>query len=197
MTINSYIEESQKWHDELLLLLSIIETSPLKGTIKWSMPVFTMNNKNLLGMYATKNYVGLWFYQGALLKDKAQKLVNAQAGKTKAMRQWRFTSNKEIRDNKDLIKAYIDEAIANHMAGKVIMEDRGKHVILPPELGSRLQQNSSLMLKFKALSNGKQRDFAEYIANAQKNETKVKRMEKIIPMIENGVGLNDKYKKKG
>lgn len=197
MTINSYIEESQKWHDELLLLLSIIETSPLKGTIKWSMPVFTMNNKNLLGMYATKNYVGLWFYQGALLKDKAQKLVNAQAGKTKAMRQWRFTSNKEIRDNKDLIKAYIDEAIANHMAGKVIMEDRGKPVILPPELGSRLQQNSSLMLKFKALSNGKQRDFAEYIANAQKNETKVKRMEKIIPMIENGVGLNDKYKKKG
>lgn len=197
MTINSYIEESQKWHDELLLLLSIIETSPLKGTIKWSMPVFTMNNKNLLGMYATKNYVGLWFYQGALLKDKAQKLVNAQAGKTKAMRQWRFTSNKEIRDNKDLIKAYIDEAIANHMAGKVIMEDRGKPVILPPELGSRLQQNSSLMLKFKALSNGKQRDFAEYIANAQKNETKIKRMEKIIPMIENGVGLNDKYKKKG
>ena len=38
-------------------------------------------------------------------------------------------------------------------------------------------------------------DFADYISTAKRVETKKKRMQKIMPMILQGIGLNDKYKK--
>jgi len=65
-------------------------------TIKWSAPVYTFEGKNLVGLGAFKSYVGLWFFQGSLLNDKKKKLINAQEGKIKALRQWRFNSVKEI-----------------------------------------------------------------------------------------------------
>ena len=45
------------------------------------------------------------------------------------------------------------------------------------------------------MTKGKQREYAEYIADAKREETKSKRLEKIIPMILANQGLNDKYRK--
>ena len=50
----------------------------------------------MIGIGACKSYSGIWFFNGVFLKDKQKKLINAQEGVTKALRQWRFSSVDEI-----------------------------------------------------------------------------------------------------
>jgi uncharacterized protein YdeI (YjbR/CyaY-like superfamily) len=87
-TVDEYILNSKNGIEILLVLRDIINTTELKETIKWGVPCYTINGKNVLGLGAFKSYVGIWFFQGALLNDTAKVLRNAQDDKTKAMRQW-------------------------------------------------------------------------------------------------------------
>jgi uncharacterized protein YdeI (YjbR/CyaY-like superfamily) len=112
-TVDEYILSTEKWRESLELLRSILLAEGLTETIKWGGPVYTSGSKNIAGMAAFKNYVAVWFYQGALLKDEKNMLVNAQEGVTKALRQWRFESVQEIASNSDLLTKYILEAIEN------------------------------------------------------------------------------------
>lgn len=191
-TVDQYITNAKQWQPELVKLREILLSAKLNEEVKWGAPTYTHEGKNIAAIAAFKSYVGLWFYQGALLKDTRKKLINAQEGVTKALRQWRFTSMKEI--DEKLIKAYVKEAVQNQKEGKEIKPATNKPVIIPKELKASFKSNGSLHQSFLALSKGKQRDFAEYIHDAAKPETKAKRLEKIIPMISKGIGLNDKYK---
>ena len=82
--VTEYIEKKDAWSEELKILRSIFSALPLEETIKWGAPYYTSNGKNIVGMSAFKAYFGIWFMQGALLKDEAKKLINAQEGKTSA-----------------------------------------------------------------------------------------------------------------
>lgn len=191
-TVDEYIESAEHWQAELIRLREILKSAPLIETVKWGGPCYTHNDKMVVGLGAFKSYVGLWFFQGALLSDREGVLVNAQEGRTKAMRQWRFSSAKEIKVRP--IKAYIKEAIQLQDEGKEIKADRTQPVVVPPELKSALSQNKQAQSAFNALTKGRQREYTDYIADAKRPETKAKRLEKILPMIESGVGLNDKYR---
>ena len=118
-------------------------------------------------------------------------LVNAQEGKTKGMRQWRFDSFEEM--NAVLIKQYVDEAIANQKAGKEIKPEK-KPLVIPDELAEELSSDAQLSEAFDALTLTLKREYAEYIAEAKRDATKLTRMEKIKPMILQGIGLNDQYR---
>ena len=193
-TVARYIEEHENWKLELETLKKLVESHDLQESIKWGSPVYTYKNKNVLGISAFKQYVGFWFFQGGLLKDKAQKLVNAQEGKTQAMRQWRFNNQTEIIEHESLINNYIEEAISNVKAGKEIKANIGKPLIIPHQLQAVIDENEDIKVAFNALNLTRKRDFAEYIATAKQDKTKVQRLEKILPMIIAGIGLNDKYK---
>ncbi|QOD61467.1 YdeI/OmpD-associated family protein [Polaribacter haliotis] len=191
--IKEYISKKEKWRKELELLRSVFSNLPVVETIKWGAPTYVFEGKNIVGLAAFKSYCGLWFFQGALLKDKQKVFVNAQEGKTKAMLQWRFSSLEEI--DKDLIKEYVLEAIENVRLGKEIKPDRAKkELIIPEELQQELNSNKDFKEKFKAFSNSCKREYANYISEAKREETRLRRLEKIIPMILNGAGLHDKYK---
>lgn len=191
-TVDEYVEAAEEWRDELKLLRKILNSTALEETVKWGGPCYTANGKNVVGMGAFKSYLGLWFFQGALLADKKKVLLNAQDGKTKALRQWRFGSKKEI--DAKLIKAYVKEAIALQEKGVEIKPDRAKPVTVPKELKAALAKHKKAGASFKGLTKGKQREYADYIADAKRVETKMKRLDKIIPMIAQGMGLNDKYR---
>lgn len=193
-TVDEYIGKHEQWKNELLALRRLILSTPLQETVKWGGPVYTADGKNIVGMGAFKEFVSLWFFQGALLKDAHRKLVSAQAS-TKALRQWRFTSLVEIEQQADLIVLYLEEALANHEKGKEIKPDRDKPLDVPPELQAALARDRALQEKFEALSKMRKREYADYIAEAKREATKQKRLEKIIPMILDGVGLHDKYRK--
>ncbi|MGI9517579.1 MAG: YdeI/OmpD-associated family protein [Pirellulaceae bacterium] len=192
-SVEAYIDGHDQWHDELIKLREIANSTELVETVKWGSPTYTINGKNVVGIGAFKSYVGLWFFQGALLDDTNEVLINCQDGKTKAMRQWRFGSGKEIKVRS--IKSYIKEAIELAKQGREIKPERGKPVVMPPKLKSALKENKKAGAAFEKLSLGKRREYAEYIAEAKRDDTKVKRLAKIMPMIVAGQGLNDKYRK--
>ena len=126
------------------------------------------------------------------LKDAHKKLVNAQEGVTKALRQWRFEEGDKIEST--LVVQYIHEAIENSLAGKEIKIQRKKGVLIPPFLKKALATDTKMQAAFNALTPGKQREYAGYIEEAKRAETKISRLEKITPMIYEGKGLHDKYK---
>ena len=191
--VDEYITKKENWRKELELLRSVFQKMPLEETIKWGAPTYVFNGKNVVGLAGFKNYCGLWFFQGALLKDKQKVFINAQEGKTKAMLQWRFNSIDEI--DTELIKKYVLEAIENVKLGKEIKPNRTKkELIIPIELQQELNSNKKLKKGFDSFSLSKQREYADYISEAKRESTKLKRLEKIIPMIISGVGLHDKYK---
>lgn len=191
--VTQYIIDKNKWTQELNLLRSVLIELSFEETIKWGAPVYVYKGKNIVGLSAFKNYCGLWFFQGHFLKDDEKLLVNAQEGKTKAMRQWRFDNLSDI--NPDLVKKYVLEAIRNSEEGKELKPTRNtKPLIIPSELQSTLDSNDKLKTSYELLSLSKRREFADYITEAKRETTKLKRLEKITPMILNGVGLHDKYK---
>lgn len=184
-------DKSSQWTDELEILKSIINTTELVETTKWGGPAYTINGKNVLGIGGFKNFFTIWFFKGVFLKDEAGILVNAQEGTTKSLRQWRFTSAADI-DSK-LILQYINEAIANEKAGLAIKPEK-KAFTIPEALQKELNISRELSAAFEKFTPYKQKEFTEFIGSAKREETILARIEKVKPLILNGIGLNDKYR---
>ena len=185
-------DKVNQWGEELALLRAIIEKTELVETNKWGGEVYTINNKNVMGIGGFKNYFTIWFWNGIFLKDEAKVLVNANEGVTKGLRQWRFTSVDDVNEN--LVLHYINEAIANEKAGLAIKPEK-KEAMKCDFFEGELKKNSKLNVAFEQFSPYKQKEFWEFMATAKQEKTKIARLEKIRPMILDGIGLNDKYRK--
>jgi len=192
-TVDEYILNVQNGKEILIVLREIILSTELKETIKWGAPVYALNDKNVVGIGSFKSYVGLWFYQGVFLNDEAGVLINANEGVTKALRQWRFTTVDEIDDQ--LILRYVNEAIQNQKLGKEFKPDRNKPLIIPAELIQIFEEDKELEICFNQFALGRQREFADFVSSAKQAETRQSRVQKIIPLILDNIGLNDKYRK--
>ncbi|WP_378173277.1 DUF1801 domain-containing protein [Aquimarina sp. SS2-1] len=131
-SVEEFISKKSEWKESLELLRSIMLSTEMKETIKWGAPVYTIGGKNVIGLGAFKSYVGVWFYQGVFLKDAHNKLINAQEGKTRGLRQWRFNNISEI--DRDLVLKYVQEAIQNQKDGKEITIKKSKDIEMPNEL---------------------------------------------------------------
>jgi len=191
-SVEEYLEVNSHFSKALSLLRKIISSTELEETLKWSAPVYTLNGKNVLGLGAFKNHFGIWFFNGVFLKDEKNLLVNAQE-KTKALRQMRFESIDEINEN--AVLDYIKEAINNQKLGKELKrEKKGKKFLISKEIKKVFKHNSELKEAFDNLTAYKQKEYVEYIDTAKREATKQSRLEKIIPMILKGAGLNNKYK---
>lgn len=193
-SVEEYIENNPKYADALHILRNIILKTELEESIKWNAPVYSVDGKNVIGLGAFKNHFGIWFFNGIFLKDNANILHNAQEGKTKALRQMRFEDLNQI--NEDLVLEYVKEAIDIQKSGKIIIPTKTKKsdVAVASELLELCHDNKEFKLKFDSLSPYKQKEYSEYISQAKRESTKKTRLEKIIPMILEGKGLNDKYK---
>ncbi len=192
-SVEEYIEFHEKFSKALETLRRLMLETEMTETLKWGIPTYTVNGKNVCGIGAFKNHFGIWFFNGVFLKDEHRLLRNAQKGKTRAMRQMIFESEREIKE--DLVKLYIREAIDNQKAGLVVKpRPTKKSVDIPEELKTTFQSNPVAAKEFNRLAPYKQREYSEYISSAKREATRKSRLEKIIPMIENGIGLNDKYK---
>ena len=183
--------KTNQWENELEQLHAIIRKTPLIETTKWGGPVYTYNNKNVVGIGGFKSYFGIWFYNGVFLKDEKKLLINANEENTKSLRQMRFNSVDEI--DEKLILGYIKEAIEIEEKGLIIPKEK-KETIVPELLQNELDKNIDLNTKFNSFSPYKQREFIEHITSAKQEKTQLARLEKVIPMILEGKGLNDKYR---
>jgi len=185
-------DKTNQWVEELGLLRAIIQKTELVETNKWGGEVYTLNNKNVLGIGGFKNYFTIWFWNGVFLKDEAKVLVNANEGVTKGLRQWRFTSADQL--NEKLILRYIHEAIENEKKGLSIKPEK-KEAMKCDFFQVALDNNKALKTALEQLTPFKQKEYWEYMATAKQEKTKITRLEKITPMIVEGKGFNDKYRK--
>lgn len=177
---------------QLRQLIGVMEQTELTASIKWGAPVYSLDGKNVIGLGAFKNHIAIWFFQGVFLKKNTVLLVNAQEGKTRALRQIKFERNDNI-SNASIIP-YIKEAIANQKAG-LQLKVKPKSLTIPEELVAILNGNKLLKPAFHDLSPGKQKEYAQFIAEAKKQATRTNRIKEIEPLILQGKGLNDRYRK--
>jgi len=192
-SVDAYFEGEHHFKDGINQLRELAKKTETIETLKWGMPVYTINNKNVFGIARFKNHFGIWFYNGAYMNDPKEVLENAQEGKTKAMRGWKFYTAEEI--NKDDVLAYFHDAIAKHKEGKVLkVEKSKKELIIPDLLQHQLDDDSELQQAFASFTFYKQKEFCEHINDAKQEKTKLRRLEKVLPLIKKGVGLNDSYR---
>ncbi len=191
-SVDQFFDNLSKWREELELLRSIILSTELEENLKWGIPTYSIKGKNVLSISGFKNHFGIWFFQGSLLVDKSNQLKNAQEGKTKAMRQWRFLKEDVV--DSVLVLKYVEEAVKNQLSGKKILTQSRATFIMSPVLESCIKFDVELADCFEKLTKGKQKEYSNYISEAKQESTKERRLKKIVPMIKVGVGLNDKYK---
>lgn len=190
--IAAYFGKEGPFQEGIARLRELVSDTELEEDFKWSCPVYTLGKENVLGVLAFKNHFGLWFFNGVFLSDPLGVLENAQEGKTKAMRHWKFTSVDQIDARQ--VKAYVLEAIANARKGVRLDPAKPKETAVPDLLQAALKSDPQLEATFGGLAPYKQRDYAEHIASAKQESTKKRRLTKILPMIRQGIGLNDKYR---
>lgn len=186
------IAEMEPWVEELMLLREIILSTGLKEEIKWGGPIYTLDGKNVVAIGGFKHFATIWFHQGVFLSDPEKVLVNANEERTRGLRQWRFTSMKEIKPA--FVKKYVLEAVKNAKDGKEIKPEKKAAIAVPAELQSAFRNDKALKAAFQGLTPGRQREYLEYISEAKGEDTRLRRVAKCTPIILAGKGLNEKYK---
>lgn len=177
----------------LIALREVLAETELKESIKWNMPVYHFGKKNVATLFYAKNYLGVWFGQGALLADPDGLLVNASPGKTVAQRQLRFPNEAAI--DLELVRGFLSEAIQNQLDGLELEIGPAPEMPVPDELQEALDADPDLAAAFAQMAPYKQREFSESISTAKREATRQRRLEKAIAHIQQGIGLTDKYRK--
>jgi uncharacterized protein YdeI (YjbR/CyaY-like superfamily) len=182
--------KTNSWQTELMLLRKLVLETKLTETVKWGVPCYTHNNRNIVIIHAFKEYCGLLFFKGALLKDPAKILIQ-QTENVQAGRQIRFTQLQQIVELTHTIKEYIAEAIAIEKAGLKIPQKKTEDFTVPEEFQQKLLELPLLQQAFTALTPGRQRGYLLHFAAPKQSKTRVSRIKKCVPQIMAGLGLHD------
>ena len=188
--VDLFIRKAKKWQEELTQLRNLLLQTELKEDYKWMHPCYTLNNKNVIIIHGFKEYCALLFFKGALLKDPNNMLIK-QTEHVQSARQIRFTQLQDIAKIKSILKAYIQEAIEVEKAGLKVTFKTTQELIIPEEFQQKLNEMKALKKAFVALTSGRQRGYIHYFSNAKQSKTRVSRVEKWIPQILQGKGLDD------
>jgi uncharacterized protein YdeI (YjbR/CyaY-like superfamily) len=188
--VDLYFTNTKNWHEELNKLRFIVLDCQLKEELKWGKPCYTHDNQNIILIHAFKKYCALLFFKGALLEDKNEILVQ-QTENVQASRQIRFTNVKEIVEKEALLIALINKAIEIEKAGFKIDYKSTIEFVIPDEFQIQLETSPLLASAYKSLTPGRKRGYLLYFSAAKQSQTRVSRIEKSIPKIMNGKGLND------
>jgi len=192
--VEAYYEEEHHFKKGVKILRNLALKANAQEFFKWQAPVYGVDGKNVFWIARFKNHFGIGFFNGVFLSDPKNVLINVQKDKTMAMRHWHFKSIEEIDENGVL--TYIIESLDNQRKDLVLAPAKKKKgkIIVPDLLKKALDKNSKANDFFKKLSHYKQKEYVEYITNAKQEKTKLSRLEKIIPMLTEGKGLNDMYR---
>jgi len=176
-----------RWNAEIAAMRRVLAGFAMEEECKWGKPTYTVDGKNILILQGFKQYFGLGFFQGALLKDPKKVLV--QLGQVHAGRVMKFTSAKEITAQAATIKAYVREAIAVEKAGLRMKPKKTSDVPVPEELTERFRKDPRFKRAFDALTPGRQRSYLYHFAAAKQSATRMARIEKAMPAIFEGRGF--------
>jgi uncharacterized protein YdeI (YjbR/CyaY-like superfamily) len=186
--VDFYFNKAKIWQEEMNALRMIVLDCMLVEELKWGVPCYTFQNSNVVLIHAFKGYCALLFAKGALLHDTHNLLIK-QTENVQSGRQIRFSNISEIVQLEAVIKEYIYEAIEVEKAGLKV--EFKKDLVFPEEFQNKLNKNAALKKAFEALTPGRQRGYNLFFAGAKQSKTREARVEKCIPKILEGKGLDD------
>ena len=188
--VDNFIGKAEKWREEFKELRRIVLDSPLNEEMKWGVPCYAIEGKNVVLIHGFKEYCALLFIKGSLLKDTKgiliQQTQNVQAG-----RQIRFTNIQEIIGMETVLKSYINEAIEVEKSGLEVDFKKSIEFSIPVELQNKFDEVSSLKSAFESLTPGRQRAYILHFSEPKQAKTREARVEKYVQQILKGKGLND------
>ncbi len=188
--VDFFFNTATPWQPELKKLRTIVLGCGLSEELKWGVPCYTHEKRNIVLMHGFKDYCALLFVKGALLQD-AEGILSQQTANVQSARQVRFTSVREIVERESILKAYVQEAVAVEKAGLKVPYKKTVEFSMPEEFITRLEEVPGLQNAFEALTPGRQRAYLLYFAAPKQAKTRVARIEKCTPQILRGKGLND------
>ncbi|HEY8023534.1 MAG TPA: DUF1801 domain-containing protein [Burkholderiaceae bacterium] len=189
--VDAYINKAKTWKEEIETLRAIALDCKLTEELKWGCPCYTYEGTNLVLIHVFREYCALLFFKGALMKDPKGILVQ-QTENVQSARQLRFTSAQEITKLKAVVKAYIREAMAVQKAGLKVEMKKTEEFAMPEELQNKFDEDRAFKKAFEKLTPGRQRAYILHYAGAKQPATRVSRIEKSMPLIFEGLGLNDR-----
>lgn len=188
--VDWYFDKPSQWQKEYGKLRKIVLACGLTEELKWGCPCYTFENHNIVLIHGFKEYCALLFFKGALLNDASNILVQ-QTENVQSARQLRFTSMKEIASIERVITTYIYEAIEVEKAGLKVSLKKASEYKVPEEFQNKLEKKPDLKKAFDALTPGRQKAYLFYFSQPKLSKTRDARIEKSIPQILDGKGLND------
>jgi uncharacterized protein YdeI (YjbR/CyaY-like superfamily) len=189
--VDGYLSKAKKWQEEMEKLRLIILDCQLTEELKWGKPCYTFQQTNIVLIVGFKEYCALILCKGALLNDVHGLLIKPGEN-TQAARQIRFTNVREIVEMKSILKGYIFEAIEAEKAGLQVNYKKHTELIFPEEFQNKLEEIPALKTAFEALTPGRQRAYHLYFSAAKQSKTRESRVEKCMPQILQGKGLDDR-----
>jgi uncharacterized protein YdeI (YjbR/CyaY-like superfamily) len=188
--VDAFLARAKKWNEEFDQLRAIVLDCQLTEELKWGVPCYTYQDRNVVLIHGFKEYCALLFFNGALMKDPKgiliQQTANVQAG-----RQIRFTSLQEIVKLKATLKSYIRDAIEVEKSGVKVDYKKTEEFSAPEEFQNKLDENPKLKTAFESLTPGRQRAYILHFSSAKQSRTRESRVEKCMPQILSGKGLDD------
>jgi uncharacterized protein YdeI (YjbR/CyaY-like superfamily) len=188
--VDGFFTKAKQWQDEFKKLRTLILNFELTEELKWGKPCYSVQESNIVLIHGFKKYCALLFFKGALLKDSSGILIQ-QTENVQAARQIRFTNVREIVEKETILKAYIHEAIEVEKAGLEVSYKKTSEFKMPEEFQNKLDEDPALKSAFKALTPGRQRGYILYFSAAKQSKTREARVEKCMPQILKGKGLDD------
>lgn len=188
--VDAYLDRAKTWRTEFERLRAILLTSELTEDLKWGHPCYSLDGANILLMHGFKDYCALLFFKGALIDDPDNVLVQ-QTGNVQAARQIRFTATDEIDRMDNVIKTYVQKAIDVEKSGAKIQFKTADQFEVPKEFQVRLDGDAALKQAFEALTPGRRKAYLLHLSGAMQSKTREARVEKCIPKILAGKGLDD------
>lgn len=189
--VDEFFGKAKQWREEFEQLRAICLECDLTEEYKWMHPCYTFQDSNVVLIHGFKDYCALLFHKGSLLRDPEDILVQ-QTKNVQAARQIRFTNIREIVELEQTIKAYIQEAVEVEKAGREVEFKKTKEYDIPEEFQKKLNEMPELKKAFEALTPGRQRGYLLHFSGAKQSKTRTRRVEKNIPKILDGKGLNDR-----
>ena len=188
--VDNFLMNANKWRSELEILRAIVLKCGLEETLKWRQPCYALNGKNVLIISEFKDFCVLSFLKGTLLSN-ADGLLVSPGENSQSVRFMRFTSCDQIQQLEVIIRATIFEAIEVEKAGLKVKTKPASELEWVPELYEKFASSPDFKVAFEALTPGRQRAYHLFFSAAKQSNTRIDRIEKYVPRILNGKGIND------
>jgi uncharacterized protein YdeI (YjbR/CyaY-like superfamily) len=188
--VDAFLNNAKQWQTEFEALREILLDCSLTEELKWGNPCYTYENNNIVLIHGFKEYCALLFFKGALLKD-AKGILIQQSENVQAARQIRFTHVREIIKLKASLKAYVQAAMEVEKAGLKVRFKKSEEFAMAEEFKSKLDTHPALKKTFTALTPGRQKAYLLHFSSAKQSKTRESRVEKCLPKILDGMGLDD------